>query len=173
MPLFTKKTAIPVIRVWHKHCHSTPVDELYPIVEIKGSYGVTLRELLEAHKQGIILLEHDVRITSDAIKKMLDYHYSHDREMPLVYPYPIYPITTGLTEPVIVHRVNQQFITMPQQPIIVNQWGLGAAYIPHVLKMYIQDYWDYPKLDMYLSRCIDAICLPYYLLDHEHKGYTA
>lgn len=146
----------PAIRVWHPACHSPPKTKPnLPIVDVSKYRNYA--HALAAHMDdaGLIVLEHDVTIST------LDLHtlmlWANPTDM-IAVSYWLYPVSTGLPEPVIAHRRRGEFLrSVPTEWTAVDRCGLGCTYLPPSIKatldrgLRLGAEWDYPALDTTLS----------------------
>lgn len=137
---------IPTYRVWHRKSWSPPIDNQFPVVEITGTYGQTLRQLFTRQSTGFILLEHDIAIDARTHAIFAAVARQFPQQI-LVIPYWIYPVSTGFD-----HAMLYPSVDLAQCPARAELYGFGCIYLPKWVAPWINPQWDYPIIDTQLAQ---------------------
>ena len=153
---------VRAFRVTHRKCHPVQVGNQYETIEITGTYGETVKRLL-LEVGPFILIEHDNDPTPEQLAEVWEWRDRFAKPVVLAARYWLYPVTTGLPEPVCAHRPRfGEWITGDRLEV-VQYFGLGCTYLPQELHDLIDPAWDYPALDYQISQA---------WLDAGHKAYA-
>ena len=111
--------------------------------------------------QGILVLEHDIVVSSDTFS-LLDIVIQYFPNYIIGVPYFLNPSTTLLKHSVLAHRRdlsipfpmqwNSHHLASPIQRL--ESFGLGCTYLPLSVLPLINPNWDYPLFDSQLSEVV-------------------